>query len=89
MTQLDQIKALAAQGVSLKDAEAVVGRAFTPEETAAFRKTATLRRLRRALFTSHPVRLRLRPPDTTTSTAFGARAAATSFPASSAASWAA
>lgn len=47
-TQLDQIKALAAQGVRLKDAEAVIGRAFTPEEVTAFRKTATLRRLKRA-----------------------------------------
>ena len=47
-TQLDTIKALAAQGVGLKDAEAVIGRAFTPEEVAAFRKTATLRRLRRS-----------------------------------------
>ena len=47
-TQLDQINALAAQGVGLKDAEAVIGRAFTPEEVQAFRKTATLRRLRRA-----------------------------------------
>lgn len=48
MTQLDQIKALAAQGVGLKDAEAVIGRAFTPDEVTAFRKVATLRRLRRA-----------------------------------------
>ena len=46
--QLDQIKALAAQGVSIRDAEAVIGRAFTPEEVQAFRKIATLRRLRRS-----------------------------------------
>ena len=47
-TQLDQIKALAAQGVHLKDAEAVIGRVFTPDEVQAFRKTATLRRLKRS-----------------------------------------
>ena len=46
--QLDQIKALAAQGVNLRDAEAVIGRAFTPEEVQSFRKIATLRRLRRS-----------------------------------------
>lgn len=48
MTVIEQLKALAANGVGLKDAEAVVGRALTPEEIAAFRKTATARRLRRA-----------------------------------------
>jgi len=48
MDVLDQLRALAAQGIGLKDAEAVVRRALTPDETAAFRKAAVARRLRRA-----------------------------------------
>lgn len=50
MTQTEQqIAALAAQGVSLKDAEAFLGRAFTPDEQAKFRRAKTARRLKRAV----------------------------------------
>ncbi len=48
MDLLNQIRTLAAQGVKLKDAEAFIGRAFTPDEATAFRKAATARRLQRA-----------------------------------------
>lgn len=45
---IERIKMLAGQGIGLADTEAMIGRAMTPEEVTAFRKTATLRRLRRA-----------------------------------------
>ena len=48
MTQIEQqIAALAAQGVSLKDAEAFIGRSFTPDEQVKFRRARTAAALRR------------------------------------------
>ena len=46
MTTFEQIRALAAQGVGRANAEATIGRKFTPEELAAFRRAATVRQLR-------------------------------------------
>lgn len=48
MTALEQIRALALQGVSKANAEATIGRKFTPEELNAYRAAATVRQLRRA-----------------------------------------
>lgn len=48
MTQDEQqIAALAAQGVSIKDAEAFIGHEFTPDEQAKFRRARTAAALRR------------------------------------------
>lgn len=46
MTDLEQIAALAAQGVGRRNAEATVGHVFTPSELAAFRRAQTIRQLR-------------------------------------------
>ena len=46
MTTLEQIRALAAQGIGRANAEATVGRKFTPEELAAYRRAATVRQLK-------------------------------------------
>ena len=46
MTTLEQLRALATQGVGRANAEATIGRKFTPEELAAFRRAATVRQLR-------------------------------------------
>ena len=48
MTALEQIRALALQGVSKANAEATIGRRFTSEELTAYRAAATVRQLRRA-----------------------------------------
>ena len=47
MTTLEQIRALALQGVSKANAEATIGRKFTPDELQAFRAAATVRQLRK------------------------------------------
>ena len=46
MTIIEQIRALAAQGVGRANAEATIGRKFTADELAAFRKAATVRQLK-------------------------------------------
>ena len=46
MTLNEQIQALAAQGIGRRNAEATIGRAFTPSELADFRRAQTLRQLR-------------------------------------------
>lgn len=48
MTTLEQIRALAAQGIGRANAEATIGRKFTPEELAAYRRAATVRQLKLA-----------------------------------------
>ena len=46
MTDIDQIRALAAQGVGRLNAEATIGRKFTDAELAEFRRAQTVRQLR-------------------------------------------
>ena len=46
MTEIEQICALASQGIGRLNAEATIGRKFTPDELAAFRKAQTLRQLK-------------------------------------------
>lgn len=46
MTELEQIRALAAQGIGRLNVEATLGRRLTPEEVAAYRRAATVRLLR-------------------------------------------
>lgn len=48
MTVLEQIRALASQGVSRANVEAMIGRAMTPAEVAAWRRAQTVRRLKAA-----------------------------------------
>ena len=48
MTILDQIRGLASQGISRAGVEATVGRSLTKDELQAYRKAATMRRLKRA-----------------------------------------
>ena len=54
MTTLEQIRALALQGVSRTNAEATIGRKFSPEELTAYRAAATVRQLRKAAAKSAP-----------------------------------
>ena len=46
MTTLEQIRALAAQGIGRKAVEATIGRAMSDEELDAWRKADTVRRLK-------------------------------------------
>jgi hypothetical protein len=46
MTELEQIRALASQGVGRLNAEAMIGRHMTPDELMEFRKAATIRTLK-------------------------------------------
>lgn len=46
MTDLEQIRALASQGVGRLNTEATIGRRMTPDELLAFRKAATIRVLK-------------------------------------------
>lgn len=46
MTALEQIRALAMQGIGRLNAEAMIGRRMTPEELAEFRKAQTVRTLK-------------------------------------------
>lgn len=48
MTDLEQIRALAAQGIGLFGVEATIGRKMSHDELTAFRKAATVRKLRLA-----------------------------------------
>lgn len=48
MTSIDEIRTLAAHGVKILEAEAVLKRKMTPEELQAFRAAAALRRLKRS-----------------------------------------
>ena len=54
MTTLEQIRALALQGVSRRNAEATIGRGFTAEELQAYRAAATVRQLRKIAGKSAP-----------------------------------
>jgi hypothetical protein len=54
MTVIEQIKALALQGVTRVNAEATVGRKFTDEELRAFRAAATVRQLKKATAKNAP-----------------------------------
>lgn len=46
MTDIEQIRALAAQGIGRYGVEATIGRKMTPDELMAFRKAETVRKLR-------------------------------------------
>ena len=46
MTDIEQIKALAAQGIGKLNVEATIGRSLTAEELLAYRRAATIRQLR-------------------------------------------
>ena len=46
MTDIEQIRALAAQGIGLYGVEATIGRKMTSDELIAFRKAVTVRKLR-------------------------------------------
>ena len=46
MTELEQIRALASQGVGRLNVEAMIGRHMTPDELMEFRKAATIRTLK-------------------------------------------
>lgn len=48
MTTLEQLRALAAQGIGRPGVEAIIGRKLTPDELTAFYKAAAIRKLRAA-----------------------------------------